>query len=203
MSLPSQPDAKGYLNVRIEPMTLEDIPEVMVIERSSFSRPWPERAYRYELTQNPNAHFVVARLDGHASVAKQTSALGRLRIRRARTDNAPDAVVGFAGLWMQVDEAHIATIAVHPDFRGRGVGDKLLRAMLLTAQQHCARIVTLEVRVSNLVAQRLYQKYQFEVVGLRKAYYQDNREDALIMTITHFDTPEYRAWLAAVNAASH
>lgn len=196
----SAPHAR--LNVQIEPMRLEDIPEVMVIERSSFPRPWPERAYRYELTQNPNAHFVVARFDTSLPAQpQQTNILSWLRRRRAQPEDKPVRVVGFAGFWMQVDEAHIATIAVHPNCRGQGVGDKLLRAMLFTAAQLHARIVTLEVRVSNLVAQRLYQKYRFEVVGLRKAYYQDNREDALIMTVTDFDTPEYQAWLESLDQA--
>ena len=90
-----------------------------------------------------------------------------------------------------VDEAHIATIASHPEWRGRGVGELLLLNMLRVAQQIQAINTTLEVRVSNQAAQNLYRKYNFEEVGRRKAYYQDNREDALIMTVTVFQTQAY------------
>lgn len=98
-------------------------------------------------------------------------------------------------------EAHIATIATHPDWRGRGIGQRILLALLREAQRRQAQTVTLEVRVSNLPAQRLYQKYGFREVGRRKAYYQDNREDALLMTITDFALPDYQARLDALAAA--
>lgn len=194
----------------VERMTLEDIPAVMTIERASFPRPWPESAYRYELIKNSNAYFVVARacLLQQASLAQtsyaQASYWQRLtrRLRGPRRqpmgDSAEQQVVGFAGMWMYVDEAHIATIATHPDWRGRGIGERILIALLREAQHRRAMSVTLEVRVSNLVAQNLYRKYGFEEVGRRRAYYQDNREDALLMSVTNFAERAYRERLDAL-----
>lgn len=201
--------------VAIRPMRTEDIPAVMAIERLSFPRPWPERAYRYELTENPNAYFIVACVATRASYAgagdsgswlqrlsgRLRSGLRPLPTTRAAGDAGmfplgPGAVVGFAGMWMLVDEAHIATIASHPDLRGRGIGEFILIDLLHAAQRRAAAMVTLEVRVSNTVAQALYHKYGFEQVGLRRGYYQDNREDALLMTITDFASPRYRDHLA-------
>jgi ribosomal-protein-alanine N-acetyltransferase len=101
-------------------------------------------------------------------------------------------------MWMYVDEAHIATIATHPEWRGRGVGKLILHNLMREAQRRRAANVTLEVRASNTVAQNLYRKYGFEEVGLRKAYYQDNREDALLMTVTNFTSREYRDRLDAL-----
>ncbi|WP_169237585.1 ribosomal protein S18-alanine N-acetyltransferase [Candidatus Roseilinea sp. NK_OTU-006] len=191
-------------SVVVMPMALDDIPAVMAIERASFPRPWPEHAYRYELSENPEAYFVVARAyEVEATPASARSHWQRLAQRlglrsRAPVRCAPHAVVGFAGMWMHVDEAHIATIAAHPGWRRRGIGERLLINLLRQAQRRRAEIVTLEVRVSNVAAQHLYRKYGFEEVGRRKAYYQDNREDALLMTIVHFNTPEYRAQLDAL-----
>jgi ribosomal-protein-alanine N-acetyltransferase len=189
--------------VQIAPMTLDDIPAVMAIERASFPRPWPEHAYRYELTQNPSAYFVVARLpmpDAAPSPSPWRRLASQLGLLVAAPDGHP-SVVGFAGMWVRVDEAHIATIATHPDWRRCGIGQRILLALLREAQRRRAQSVTLEVRVSNLPAQRLYQKYGFREVGRRRAYYQDNREDALLMTITDFVTPDYQARLDALAAA--
>ena len=116
--------------VVIDDMGLDDIPDVQEIERASFPVPWPANAFRHELTQNRNAKYVVAREDGHA--------------------------VGYAGLWLMVDEAHITTFAVLPDYRRRKIGERML--------------------------QRLYDKYGFRRTGVRRRYYSDNNEDALIMS---------------------
>ena len=137
-------------------MTLEDIPAVHAIERASFAVPWPDDAYRNELVTNRLASYVVAR--------------------------AGDEVVGFAGLWVMVDEAHITTFAVDPRWRRRGVGQWLLLRLLELANDRRAREATLEVRLSNMPARRLYEKYGFRPVGIRPRYYSDNGEDALIMT---------------------
>jgi len=147
--------------VRIRPMTLTDIPDVVAIDRLSFSMPWPERSYRYELTENAAARLLVA----------EVPASPRLR------------VAGYVGLWLLVDEAHISTIAVHPTDRGRGIGETLLRAALDVAARIGAELATLEVRASNLAAQNLYRKHGFAVVGSRTAYYKDNQEDAVLMTL--------------------
>ncbi len=202
--LPSAGTSRQIASVLVTPMSLDDIPAVMAIERASFPRPWPERAYHYELSKNPEAYFVVARAYAvEAMPAEQRSHWQRLAQRlglqsRAPARRTPHTVVGFAGMWMHVDEAHIATIATHPAWRRRGVGERILINLLREAQRRRAEIVTLEVRVSNVAAQHLYRKYGFEEVGRRKAYYQDNREDALLMTIVRFNTPEYRAQLDAL-----
>jgi len=200
--LEAQDAPERIVSVVVTPMSLDDIPAVMAIERASFPRPWPERAYHYELTENPNAYFVVARAyESIQTPPVPHSPWHRLAVRlglHSHPAPAQPLVVGFAGMWMQVDEAHIATIATHPGWRGRGVGERILVNLLREAQRRHAITVTLEVRVSNLVAQNLYRKYGFEEVGRRKAYYQDNREDALLMTVTNFGTPEYRERLDAL-----
>jgi ribosomal-protein-alanine N-acetyltransferase len=137
-------------------MGLADLPSVHEIERRSFSTPWPSHAYRTELETNRLAHYRVVRVD-----------------RR---------VVAYAGIWLMVDEAHITTFAVDPAWRRRHVGEALLMAMMDLAIERGAREATLEVRLTNLAARRLYEKYGFRPVGIRPRYYSDNNEDALIMT---------------------
>jgi [ribosomal protein S18]-alanine N-acetyltransferase len=105
-------------------------------------------------------------------------------------------VIGYAGLWLMVNEAHITTIAVAPDYQGRGLGEMLLLALIDRAIELEALCVTLEVRVSNQVAQSLYRKYTFQQTGLRKRYYSDNGEDAQIMTTEDLDSPLFREVLA-------
>lgn len=141
--------------VEISEMTLEDVDAVQVVERASFPVPWPANAFRHELTQNRNARYVVARLG--------------------------DRVAGYAGLWLMVDEAHITTFAVHPELRRRRIGERMLQRLFEIAEEMKAEWLTLEVRVSNLAAQRLYEKYGFRRAGVRRRYYSDNGEDALIM----------------------
>jgi ribosomal-protein-alanine N-acetyltransferase len=162
------------LGVRFAPMELADIPQVAAIDRLSFPQPWSEQSYRFELVDNRNAHFIVALApnpNGARGLWKQL--WGGWPARR---------VVGYAGFWFVVDEAHINTIAVHPEWRRRGIGERLLVKLLAQARGLGAATATLEVRVSNLAAQQLYQKYRFEEVGRRPHYYRDG-EDALLMTI--------------------
>ncbi|HET7009796.1 MAG TPA: ribosomal protein S18-alanine N-acetyltransferase [Anaerolineales bacterium] len=147
--------------VLIRPMTMADIAEVVAIDRLSFPVPWPERSYQYELSENPAAHLLVAEI--------QDSPRARL--------------VGYIGLWLLVDEAHISTIAVHPAERGQGIGEALLVAGLAWATKRGADMATLEVRASNAGAQALYRKHGFETVGRRPGYYKDNHEDAVLMTL--------------------
>lgn len=142
--------------VRIEEMRVEDIPAVLDIERLSFLTPWPPEAFQQEVRHNRLARYLVARQGG--------------------------AVVGYAGVWLMVDEAHITTFAVHPDWRRQGIGRRLLLAMLRVADELRARRVTLEVRVSNRAAQELYRTHGFEIAGRRERYYTDDGEDAWIMT---------------------
>ncbi|MGH2538188.1 MAG: ribosomal protein S18-alanine N-acetyltransferase [Candidatus Promineifilaceae bacterium] len=158
----------------LRPMRLVDVPVVMRIERLAFAVPWSANAYEYELSFNKLAHYQVLGLKS-----------GRL--------------IGYAGYWMLAGEAHISTIAIRPAWRGRGLGELLLLNLLYLALADAAALATLEVRLSNTVAQALYAKYRFEPVGRRKRYYQ-NREDALLMTAKPLDVA-YRAFLDAQRQA--
>ena len=166
--------AQSALAVRIEPMSLDDLDRVHAIERASFFPTWPDDAYRTELTTNKLATYLVARLE--------------------------DVVVGFAGLWLMVDEAHVTTFAVDPAWRRRGVGERMLLALLDVAVARRAREATLEVRLSNMAARRLYEKYGFRPVGVRPRYYTDNGEDALIMTTDALDSGTMRERIARLRA---
>lgn len=146
----------------IREMTLDDLPVVLQIDRLSFPLPWPERSYRFELTRNPAAHLLVAELD----------------------DTHPQSVIGFAGCWLIADEVHISTLAVHPNHRRQGIGERLLLAVLEWAMGMGAEIATLEVRVSNHAAENMYLKHDFVIKGRKENYYRDNKEDALLMTLT-------------------
>ncbi len=162
----------------VEYMRLADIKEVMEIERASFPTPWSARAYHYELTENELSHYFVVRQ--RPSQESQPRLLNR--VRRSLGGGTKPPILGYGGFWVVAGEAHISTIAVHPNWRRRGIGELLLVAMLDRAIELGAEIATLEVRVSNIVAQNLYRKYSFEQVGLRRRYYSDRGEDALIMT---------------------
>ena len=155
--------ARPPLRLRIEPMRIEDLVVVHAIERASFAAPWPANAYRSELESNRLAHYLVARAD--------------------------DEIVGYGGMWLMVDEAHITTFAIHPAWRRQRIGERLLLAFLDLAIDRRAREATLEVRLSNLPARRLYEKYGFRPVGLRPRYYSDDDEDALIMTTEALTEP--------------
>lgn len=153
-----------------------DLPQVDAIERLSFPIPWGITSYRYELTQNSAAHFIVL-----VSPEASPPPLGWLW-RFWQQPAATRKVLGYAGFWLAADEAHIGTIAIHPQWRGHGLGEQLLVALLHRAVEHQASAAHLEVRVSNQVAQNLYRQQGFVEVGRRKQYYRDNHEDALLMT---------------------
>ena len=189
----------------IEPMRVSDLDAVMEIELVSFSAPWSAKSYDYELHYNANAHYFVAREQPKTPPLPAPTRAWWQRWFRwnepSRVSNGNARIVGYAGFWMMLDEAHISTIAAHPEWRRRGIGELLLLAMIRSAQESRANVLTLEVRVSNLEAQALYRKYGFKIVGERKAYYSDNREDALIMTTPRLDTAEYQRSLQARQAA--
>jgi [ribosomal protein S18]-alanine N-acetyltransferase len=157
-------------------MKLEDIPRVHEIDVLSFSLPWPEKSYRFELTENPTTLALVAETIPHDSGA---------------------VVIGMAVVWIIIDEAHIATIAIHPDFRGYSFGKKLLAETLRQSIQRGAVVATLEVRENNLMAQQMYTKFGFTIVGRRLHYYQDNYEDAVLMTLDKMGS-QYHAWLQKI-----
>jgi ribosomal-protein-alanine N-acetyltransferase len=164
-------------------MQVSDLAQVMSIEREAFSAPWPASAYRYELTQNDLSWYLVVR-------KRQTKA--RLVKWVPWLDRTESAIVAYGGLWSIVDEAHISTLAVHPQWRGRSLGELALVALIDIAILRDAREVTLEVRVSNHVAQNLYKKHRFVEVGRRKRYYHDNNEDALIMTLSDVTSTRFQ-----------
>ncbi len=147
------PELPPALNIRA--MELADIDAVLKIEKASFATPWSRAAFVAEIGDNDLACYLVAEADGQ--------------------------VVGYAGMWLILDEAHVTNVALLPAYRGRGLGSKLMAALCEVARTIGAGRMTLEVRPSNLAAQRMYGKLGFEVRGVRPGYYTDSREDALIM----------------------
>jgi ribosomal-protein-alanine N-acetyltransferase len=162
----------------VEPMRWGDVPAVMAIERESFSMPWPERAYRYELAQNKRSHYIVVRTRPAPAAQGGWERLKRLLRRGSR---AP--VLAFGGFWLDVGQAHISTLAVARAWRGRSLGELVLWSMLKQAVLMGAFEAVLEVRVSNHAAQNLYLKYGFKKTGQQRQYYRDNGEDAWVMTL--------------------
>jgi ribosomal-protein-alanine N-acetyltransferase len=155
----------------IDRMTLADLDAVHAIEKASFTTPWPSYAYRNELETNRLAEYLVVR--------------------------AGREIVAYAGVWFMVDEAHVTTFAVAPAWRRRGIGRRLILAVLDLAIARGAREATLEVRLSNIAARRLYEQFGFRPVGIRPRYYSDDHEDALIMTTEPLTSPAMSARLAA------
>ncbi len=187
----------------IEPMREEDVPRVQTIERQSFSAPWSAATYLRELRSPSHARYIVARAcrarppDSKPDLQKRQTWLSQLfpTFFSSSPPRSPCQVVGYGGVWLSVDEAHITTIASAPEVRGRGVGELLLNGLIDVAIELNARFITLEVRVSNSVAQKLYLKYGFEPRGTRPRYYTDNNEDALIMWTGNILSPQYQARL--------
>lgn len=138
-------------------MVEADVPAVHEIDLLAFSLPWPERSFRFEVTSNPAARCWVAESEGR--------------------------IVGMIVVWMIVDEAHVATIATHPDFRRQGIGDELLTHALVSALSEGAVKSMLEVRASNEAAQRMYRRFGYVEDGRRPRYYKDNHEDAILMSL--------------------
>jgi ribosomal-protein-alanine N-acetyltransferase len=173
--------------ITFDNMTWEDVPAVMAIEQRSFTLPWSANTYRHELLENANAHYYVLRRRTD-SRRLPDGWLARLLGRR----DPVVSIVGYGGFWFIADEAHISTIAVEPEWRGRGLGEFLLVSMIERAMGLQAAQVTLEVREGNLVAQNLYRKYGFKITGKRPRYYQDNQENAFLMTVDGVNTETYR-----------
>lgn len=197
------------MNISIEPMRIEDVPEVSRVERRCFTNAWPQSAYRRELRNPNNNYYIVMRDYGRVPPAapegeqdQQRGALSLLPFRRKGPETPPSApIIGFAGMWILLDEAHITTIGVAPEYRGRGLGEMLLIDLFEEALRRGAEWVTLEVRVSNETAQSLYHKYGFTRQGIRRRYYSDNGEDAYIMWSPSIRDPEYVAKLNGFKAA--
>lgn len=141
-------------NMIIRSMTMDDVDAVYMVEKDCFVDPWSKESIKKELKNNL-ARYLVAQLDNR--------------------------IVGYVGVWFVVDEGHITNVAVHSDYRGKKIGDKLVKEMVELCKGNNIVAMTLEVRSSNTVAQNLYRKYGFKMGGIRKEYYSDNKEDAIIM----------------------
>ncbi|MCR8636684.1 ribosomal protein S18-alanine N-acetyltransferase [Paenibacillus radicis (ex Xue et al. 2023)] len=153
-------EAIGPLEFRA--MRLDDIPAICEIEREAFTTPWTSGAFHNELTNNQFARYMVMEYEAQ--------------------------VIGYGGMWLVIDEAHVTNVAVREGYRGKKLGEMLMRELQKTASFLGAERMTLEVRPSNIIAQRLYEKLGFHSVGVRRGYYTDNREDALVMWA---DLPKY------------
>jgi ribosomal-protein-alanine N-acetyltransferase len=187
-------------------MRREDIDQVTDIDREAFPNMWPPANYKREL-EISLAHYIVAcdkepagkqaierseeRLPGLSS--RITLFRRRKSKRAACRGNESKSILGFGGLWIMADEAHITNVAVRREYRGRGIGEHLLIAMIGLAMDRNARTLTLEVRLSNEIAQRLYHKYGFTQVDIRRNYYTDNREDALVMAADDISGNQYQS----------
>ena len=142
-------------NIEFRPMTLDDLSEVMLIERESFPTPWSEEIFRNDLLENLNSQYLVGTLD--------------------------DDVITYAGIWILNEVGHITTIAVKNDYRGQGLGEETLTVVMELGAKLGVRKFTLEVRETNVEAVRLYEKHGFKRVGVRKNYYREINEDAIVM----------------------
>ncbi len=194
------------MDVALRRMRPEDVSQVIEIEEEAFSPGWVGTRFRRELN-NRHCRFLVAYLTGDyiapadSQVAEpDTPADSSMWARMVRgvksvfgaSDAGDDAVAGYVGIWFQGDQAHITEVAVRSSLRGQGIGELLIIGTVRAAYEQGLEEVTLEARVSNFIAQRLYDKYGFNEVGIRKNYYADNREDAVIMTTDHIHTNAYR-----------
>ena len=141
-------------NIVIEEMKEEDIDGVFEVEKNCFEDYWSKDSFKKELNNNL-AKYLVAKVD--------------------------EKIAGYVGIWFVVDEGHITNVAVHENFRGKKIGDKLIKRLVEVCKDNNIVSMTLEVRASNVVAQNLYRKYGFKMAGLRKEYYSNNKEDAIIM----------------------
>jgi len=170
-----RPGAEQPRRLEIARMVADDIPVVLAIELRSFQSAWPTNAFANELRDNKLAHYFVGRLDGE--------------------------IVAYGGIWVILEDSHVTTIAVHPDQRGKRLGEEMLVHLLDEAIERGASWITLEVRETNDIAQKLYRKYGFTVVSTRRGYYSDNNESALVMWAGNLKGPLYASRLAALKAA--
>ena len=198
------------MDVSIRRLRTEDITQVIEIEKEAFSPLWISTAFKRELN-NRYACYLVAcpgpeAVDSAPFLNREGADQGGLGLplwerltkgmqgligRSGDDATTTELIAGYVSVWFQGEEAHITEIAVREKLRGRGIGELLLIGSVKAAQQYGSKVMTLEARVSNFIAQRLYEKYDFKQVGLRKGYYSDNREDAVILTTSPINTGEY------------
>ena len=199
----------------VRPMTESDLHRCTRVEREAFPSLFPPTSFGREL-KNRLAQYLVVETDGSDGDSAKPETRPEKLIKRLFSNAAPvpwrspipwrigpepSKVVGFIGVWYMADEAHIVNIGVSGEHRGRGLGELLLIGALEHAQNRGVRMVTLEVRESNFIARNLYRKYGFTERGLRKAYYSDNREDAVIMTTEPIADPAFREGFARLVSA--
>ena len=204
-------------------MRERDLTQAGEVEKDAFPEQFPSTSFGRELRNRLARYLVLSRsgdparadaglppLPSAAETSNRVGALDRLvsgtlrmvgRRRYSSWRPGDEFIAGFVGLWYITDEAHIVAIGVRSEYRGLGLGEALLIAAIEQAIEREAQVVTLEVRVSNYVAQNLYKKYGFTERGIRKGYYSDNREDALIMTTGELSDTDYRATLRQLEAA--
>jgi ribosomal-protein-alanine N-acetyltransferase len=168
-------DAGAPKSMRIDPMEAGDLSAVLRIESVSFTTSWPANAFSNEIRDNKLAHYFIGRLDGQ--------------------------IVAYGGIWVILEDSHVTTIAVHPDYRGLKLGEEMLLKLLDEAIAQGASWITLEVRESNDVAQKLYRKYGFTTVSTRRGYYSDNGENALVMWAGNLKGELYAARLRVLRSA--
>jgi ribosomal-protein-alanine N-acetyltransferase len=169
---PPPGEGTGPSRLEISEMTHGDISSVLEIEELSFTSSWPQNAFANEVRENKLAHYFTGRFDGR--------------------------IVAYGGIWVILEDSHVTTIAVHPSMRGRKLGEEMLIHLLDAAISNGASWITLEVRESNEVAQKLYRKYGFTVVSTRRGYYSDNNENALVMWAGNLKGPLYASRLAVL-----
>ncbi len=167
----ADPGALGAEALRLRPMRVEDISEIRAIEVRSFTLPWSETAFRREIEEMPHSRLLVAEVSGRAGRAGWPG----------RKEAGEEGIVGYACWWEVVDECHITNVTVSPDFRRRGAGKFLLEGILDDARRRGSLRATLEVRAGNEAAIAMYEKFGFASVAMRRRYYPDNGEDALVM----------------------
>ena len=203
------------MDVALRRMRAEDITQVIEIEHEAFSPGWVGTRFRRELS-NRHCRFLVAYfingvelppgVDAPEAGEPADSSMWVRMVRGVKSvlgnssGDGGDAVAGYVGIWFQGDQAHITEIAVRESLRGQGIGELLLIGTVRAAYEQGLEEVTLEARVSNFIAQRLYDKYGFNEVGIRKNYYADNREDAVIMTTDRIHTNAYREKFSVLQA---
>jgi [ribosomal protein S18]-alanine N-acetyltransferase len=179
----------------LEPMRPEDVPEVSQLDHRCFTNPWPQSAYRRELANPETNFYIVLRQKLPGVQVRETERDERrfsLLPRWLWSDSEDtDPIVGYAGMWVRAGEAHVTTIGVAPEVRRKGLGELLFVALIEEAIARDAEWVTLEVRVSNVQAKRLYEKYGLTRHGVRRRYYSDDGEDADIMWSESLRDPEY------------
>jgi len=196
------------MEIALRRLRAEDINQVIEIEKEAFSPLWLGTQFKRDLN-NRYARYLVAYLVQETDSDSQSwsknrisedSSLWNRMVKTVqgvvkREDNSPGPgsnLVGYVGLWFQGNEAHITEIAVREALRGKGIGELLLIGSVRASFEYGSAVVTLETRISNFVAQRLYEKYGFRTAGIRKGYYSDNRENAIIMTTSPIHAVEYR-----------